>query len=40
MGERLELRGMPKTSRADVAHFILTEAEKPAFVREIAVIGY
>jgi len=29
-GERLELHGMPKISRADVAHFILTEATKNA----------
>ena len=39
-GERLELHGMPKVSRADVAHFTLTEAEKGAFIRKIAVISY
>ena len=40
MGERLELRGLPKISRSDVAHFILAEIENRAFVRKIAVISY
>jgi putative NADH-flavin reductase len=39
-GERLELRGMPKIARADVAHFILTEIENGAFVRKVAVVSY
>jgi len=38
--ERLDLHGMPKISRADVAHFILAEAENPAFVHKLAVISY
>ena len=40
VGEHLELRGLPKVSRADVAHFILSEAERPAFVRKTAVVSY
>ncbi|MGQ0578879.1 MAG: NAD(P)-dependent oxidoreductase [Betaproteobacteria bacterium] len=39
VGERLELRGLPKISRADVAHFILSELGKRAFVRKVAVIS-
>jgi putative NADH-flavin reductase len=39
-GERLDLRGMPTISRADVAHFALTEIEKRAFVRKVAVLSY
>jgi putative NADH-flavin reductase len=38
-GERLEMHGMPKVSRADVAHFSLTEAEKGDFIRKVAVIS-
>jgi len=38
--ERLELHGMPKISRADVAHCILAEAESPRFVNRVAVISY
>jgi len=40
VGERLDLHGMPKISRADVAHFILTEAENPRFVQRVVVISY
>jgi putative NADH-flavin reductase len=40
VGERLDLRGMPKISRADVAHFILAEIENGAFVRKVAIISY
>lgn len=40
VGERLKLHGMPRISRADVAHFILNEAQSGAFVRKIAVISY
>ncbi len=40
VAERLDLHGMPKISRADVAHFILAEAENPIFVRKVAVISY
>ena len=38
-GERLDLHGMPKISRADVAHFILTEAGRDAFVRKVVVVS-
>jgi putative NADH-flavin reductase len=40
VGERLELHGLPKISRADVAHFILAEVGKRAFVRKVAVVSY
>lgn len=40
VGERLDLHGIPKISRADVAHFILTEAENGTFVQKVAVISY
>ena len=36
VGERLKLHGMPRISRADVAHFILNQAQSGAFVRKIA----
>jgi putative NADH-flavin reductase len=39
-GERLELHGMPRISRADVAHFILTEARTGAFVRKTVAVSY
>jgi hypothetical protein len=39
-GEHLELRGMPKISRADVAHFILAEAEHGTFIRKTVVLSY
>lgn len=39
-GERLELHGMPKISRADVAHFIVAEMENRAFVGKVAVVSY
>lgn len=39
-GERLELRGMPKISRADVARFILTEAENRGFVKKAVALSY
>jgi putative NADH-flavin reductase len=39
-GERLELHGMPKISRADVAHFIVTELEQGAYVRKTAALSY
>lgn len=40
VGERLELHGIPKISRADVAHFILAEVGSRAFVRKAAVVSY
>lgn len=39
-GERLGLRGLPRISRADVAHFMLAEAEGRRFVRKTAVLSY
>jgi len=40
VGERLQLRGLPKISRSDVAHFILAELGNRTFVRKVAVISY
>ncbi len=37
--EKLELSGLPKISRADVAHFVLQELEQRRFVRRIAVLS-
>lgn len=39
-GERLELHGLPKISRADVAHFIVGELESGAWLRRTAVLSY
>ena len=39
-GERLELHGMPTVSRADVAHFMLEELEKRAYVRRGVALSY
>lgn len=39
VGERLELSGMPKVARADVAHFILSQLERRDYVRKIAVLS-
>jgi putative NADH-flavin reductase len=38
-GERLELRGVPKIARADVADFILGELRSPAYIRKTAVLS-
>jgi uncharacterized protein YbjT (DUF2867 family) len=38
--ERLELRGLPKISRADVAHFVLAEAQSGAFAGKTVAISY
>ena len=38
--EHLDLRGIPKISRADVADFILNELRARAYVRKIAVVSY
>jgi putative NADH-flavin reductase len=38
-GERLELRGIPKVSRADVAHFALAQLMDKTFLRKTAVIS-
>jgi hypothetical protein len=40
VGERLELHGLPKISRSDVAHFILAEIGNRTFVRKLVVISY
>jgi putative NADH-flavin reductase len=40
VGERLALKGLPRISRADVADFLLAEAEDPAFSRRVAVLSY
>ncbi len=37
--EKLELTGLPKISRADVAHFVLAELEQRRFVRRTAVLS-
>ena len=39
VGERLELAGMPKISRADVAHFVLSQLEGRDWVRKVAVLA-
>jgi putative NADH-flavin reductase len=38
-GEHLELRGLISVSRADVADFLLTEAEAPKYVRKVVLIS-
>ena len=38
-GKRLDLRGIPKISRADVAHFALAQLESKVFLRKTAVIS-
>jgi putative NADH-flavin reductase len=39
VGERLNVHGLPKISRADVAHFVLTQLTDPTYSRKTAVIG-
>src|SRR5258708_3505164 len=39
VGERLDLHGVPKISRADVADFILAEASRQAYVHKPAAIS-
>ena len=39
-GERLEMHGIPKISKADVAHFILTEVEASRYVRKTVLLCY
>jgi putative NADH-flavin reductase len=39
VGERLELRGIPRISRADVAHFILSELDDTTYVRKVVLIA-
>ena len=38
-GERLALRGFPKISRADVAHFVLAALDTPAWVGKTVVVS-
>ena len=38
-GERLELHGLPRVSRADVADFILTQIEDRSFVRKGVIVS-
>lgn len=39
VGERLELRGVPKISRADVAHFLLAQVDDPRTVGKTLVLA-
>ncbi len=38
-GEHLELHGMPKISRADVADFVVKELAEPRFVRKTVIVS-
>jgi putative NADH-flavin reductase len=40
VGERLALRGMPRISRADVAHFILSQLDDTAYIRKVVLIAH
>jgi putative NADH-flavin reductase len=40
VGERLALRGMAKISRADTAHFILSQLADQTFVKKTAIVAY
>ena len=40
VGERLELSGMPKISRADVAEFMLKELYDAAYLKRVVAISY
>jgi len=40
VGERLELTGIPRISRADVAHFILSQLDDTTYVRKVALIAH
>jgi putative NADH-flavin reductase len=39
-GEHLELRGMPKISRADTADFILKQIDDRSYVRKVVIVSY
>jgi putative NADH-flavin reductase len=39
VGERMALRGLPRISRADVAHFMLSQIDDPALVRKGVLIS-
>ena len=38
-GERLELRGIPRISRADTAHFILRQLDDTTYIRKVVLIA-
>jgi putative NADH-flavin reductase len=38
-GERLALRGVPTISRADVAHFIVSQVDQPDYIRKAVIIS-
>ena len=40
VGERLQLRGSTKISRADVAHFILSQLDDTAYIGKVAIVSY
>ena len=40
VGDRLKLTGIPRISRADLAHFLLAQLDDTAYVRNVARIGY
>jgi putative NADH-flavin reductase len=40
VGEHLRLRGIPRISRADVAHFILTQLDDTTYVGKVALIAH
>ena len=39
-GDHLAMRGMPKISRADTAHFILGQLNETAYLRKVVLIAY
>jgi hypothetical protein len=39
-GQRLTMSGMPRISRADVAHFLLQVAGEPAAIRKTLLVSY
>lgn len=39
-GERLALRGLPKISRADTAHFIVSQVGDPTYHRKVVLVTY
>lgn len=40
VGEHLQLRGIPNISRADAAHFILTQLDDAAYIGKVALASY
>jgi putative NADH-flavin reductase len=40
VGERVDLRGIPKISRADVAHCILSQLDHAAYIGKVVLVGY